>query len=366
MELCGARRGWIIACYETAATVVDVKSTKAVPPTADVQNCAESIRNVVRGDCATVSRATAIVREALSDDWRITAVNNGREVRRAPVGIFCGHVSRFLSRGVHGDGSRAFARRMPHLPYHSGLSVSADGQTLLMAGIRRDSLVKLSMADGVQRYEMGSFGWETCQFNTLTQVFLCADGFVFAAEFHNERVQVLKPDLSFHSFIGANKLIRPFAVAANANVVVASTDSEHRVAVFCRRDGALVTSFGKRGSGDGQIEAVTNICFMFQDTHLVIVDWGNSRVSVFTCDGDFVRHIGAGVLKRPESVACSVANEIVVCDTCNWCLRLFSGSGALLQTFGRGVFSGVCIRGSTLTAFDDTPNAQRIVVWVNA
>jgi hypothetical protein len=84
--------------------------------------------------------------------------------------------------------------------------------------------------------------------------------------------------------------------------------------------------------------------------HVAVADCNNHRVSVFSVDGEFVRHVGVGRLTYPQGVACSAADEIVVADFGTRRVVLFSASGELLKTMGRGDFSGAAIHGGTIFA----------------
>jgi tripartite motif-containing protein 2/3/tripartite motif-containing protein 56 len=140
-------------------------------------------------------------------------------------------------------------------------------------------------------------------------------------------------------------------VCASADVVVVVSDmAAHNVSVFDRGDGALLRCFAPDGSGDGQLATSNAVCLMSGDRHVAVADFGNDRVSVFSVDGEFIRHVGVGVLCGPSGVAASAFDELVVADTGNWRLRLFSSTGDLLVTVGDGGFTCVAVHGSTVLA----------------
>jgi DNA-binding beta-propeller fold protein YncE len=141
-------------------------------------------------------------------------------------------------------------------------------------------------------------------------------------------------------------------VCANAAVVVVSEAAAERISVFNRCDGALVRQFGRQGSGDGQLVYPRGLCFMSGDRHVAVADVGNCRVSVFSVDGEFIRHVGVDVLGYPLGLAVSAFDELVVADNDNRCLRVFSGAGDLLATVGNGGFTGVAVHGSSVFAAD--------------
>jgi hypothetical protein len=79
-------------------------------------------------------------------------------------------------------------------------------------------------------------------------------------------------------------------------------------------------------------------------------------VSVFSVEGEFVRHVGVGELHYPSGVACSAFDELVVADRFNKRVVVFSASGEMVMTMGRGDFSGVAVCGSTIFAQTHTDN----------
>jgi hypothetical protein len=72
-------------------------------------------------------------------------------------------------------------------------------------------------------------------------------------------------------------------------------------------------------------------------------------VSVFSVEGEFVRHVGVGKLSNPTGVACSAFDELVAADWGNYRVVVFSASGEMLHTM-RGVFTGVAMHGGTIFA----------------
>jgi hypothetical protein len=179
-------------------------------------------------------------------------------------------------------------------------------------------------------------------------VCIAPDDFVFVAECGNNRVQVLTPTLDFHRFIGTGQLRGPVGVCANADVaLVAEVDSD-RSSVFNRRDGALLRRFGSSGDGDGKLSRPYGLCFVSGGRHVAVCDWNNHRVSVFSVDGEFIRHVGAGLFHYPRGVACSSFDELVVADTGNGRVVVLSDVGDVLTTFSARGANGVCLFGSAL------------------
>ncbi len=244
--------------------------------------------------------------------------------------------------------------------WSNGVAVSRDGSTLLVSDEDGGShaIHAFRVADGSPLRVIGKKGWlggrgagdGPLQFKDPCQVWVASDDFVFVADYGNKRVQVLTPRLDFHCFIGQGELDGPAGVCADDAVIIVSEVDAHRISVFKRSDGALLRRFGSQGSGDGQLKYPLGLCFMSGHRHAAVADWDNNRVSVFSVEGEFVRHVGVGELSRPSGVACSAFDELVVADYGTDRIVVFSVSGEMLHTMGGGNFSGVAMHGGTIFA----------------
>jgi sugar lactone lactonase YvrE len=303
------------------------------------------------------------VAAVLGDPLRRVAVLGGREGMPQSLGsVYGGSVTRFLGGSLRGVESRVMVPSC--VRSFDGVAVSRDGCTLLMSDSSwhgPNSIHELRVADGSRRRVIGTAkGDGPLQFRRPYQLWVAPDGFVFVAELDNHRVQVLTPALDFHCFVGEGELSGPVGVCANADVVVVAEADCHHIVVFRRGDGAIVRRFGNEGSGDGELRYPCELCFMSDGRHVAVVEWINARVSVFTVDGEFIRHVGVGVLSRPESVACSAFDELVVADSQSQRLRVFSSTGELLASVGDGRFACVAVHGSTVFATDESASAVAV------
>jgi DNA-binding beta-propeller fold protein YncE len=246
--------------------------------------------------------------------------------------------------------------------YGNGVAVSRDGSTLLVLDWNGGShaIHEFRVADGSQLRVIGEQGTGPLQFRSPRQVCIAADGFAFVADTCNNRVQVLTPTLDFHGYVGVGQLAGPSGVCADDAMVVVSNAGDHRISVFNRGDGALLRRFGSQGSGDGQLNVPNGVCFMSEHRHIAVADGYNHRVCVFSVTGEFVRHVGAGVVSYPSGVACSAFDELVVADPGKNRVVVFSAVGEMLKAMGRGNFTGVVIHGRTIFAQDS--NNQKCVV----
>jgi hypothetical protein len=84
--------------------------------------------------------------------------------------------------------------------------------------------------------------------------------------------------------------------------------------------------------------------------HVAGADSSNGRMSVFSVEGEFVRHVGVGVLRYPTGVACSALDELVIAEYVKNRVVVFSASGVLTTTMAGGGFSGVAMHSGTIFA----------------
>ncbi len=292
------------------------------------------------------------VAAVLGDALRRVAVLGGRVGMPRSLGsVYSGSVTRFLGGGCRGVVSRVIDTAGVKT-VGNGVAVSRDGSTLLVSDYDGGShaVHVFRVADGSRLRVIGGAGDGPLQFKYPYQIWVASDEYVFVADYSNKRVQVLTPRLDFHAIVGAYQLEHPSGVCANDDVIVVCEAGAYRISVFKRCDGALLRRLGSEGRGDGQLNYPEGLCFMSDHHHVAVADCRNDRVSVFSVEGEFVRHVGVGNLRRPHGVACSAFDELVVADYGNKRVVVFSASGEMLHAMGDGRYSGVTVHGSTIFA----------------
>jgi DNA-binding beta-propeller fold protein YncE len=286
---------------------------------------------------------------------RVGALGGRVGMPRSLGSVLGGMVTRFLGGSFRGAKSGVIHTYGVQSDIN-GTAVTRDGATLLVSDGIFDgthSVTKFSVADDERADDIGGWGEGPLGFFEPRQVWVASDDYVFVADACNRRVQVLTPRFDFHGFVGVGQLSDAVGVCASADVVVVSENkSAQRISVFNRGDGTLRCRFGSKGSHDGQLKCPLGLCFMSNDRHVAVAEYRNRRVSVFSVGGTFVRHIGVGVLKRPQGVACSAFNELVVADSGLRRVVLFNASGVVAMTMGRGEFNSVVVHGSAIVARD--------------
>jgi len=123
----------------------------------------------------------------------------------------------------------------------------------------------------------------------------------------------------------------------DGRIFVADTHC-HRVLVF-DRDGHQLDSFGREGTGDGAFLLPTDVTFDAAGKVYVSEYGGNDRISVWSPDLSFVRHLGvepiAGArLSRPAGIDIDGEQTLWIADACNHRLVRMSLDGDVIGVFG--------------------------------
>ena len=126
-------------------------------------------------------------------------------------------------------------------------------------------------------------------FSYPTDVSVSSEGALFVADGYNDRVQSFKPDgtpahkwggpfaMNIHGpFNGWFATVASIAVGPRGNIFVADFYN-HRVQKFAP-DGVFLTSFGRRGSGPGELDYPMGIAIS-KDGTVFVVDYGNNRIT---------------------------------------------------------------------------------------
>ncbi|XP_022810572.1 E3 ubiquitin-protein ligase TRIM71-like [Stylophora pistillata] len=122
----------------------------------------------------------------------------------------------------------------------------------------------------------------------------------------------------------------------NDDEILVADECNHRIQRFNIQTGKCVESFGKEGSGDGKLKFPTGVCITSDGRFIVVVDDGNSRIQVFTMDGQPVLKFGDGGperLDQPLGCVC-YEDKFIVTDRKNDCVKVFDEEGQFLYKFG--------------------------------
>jgi hypothetical protein len=116
---------------------------------------------------------------------------------------------------------------------------------------------------------------------------------VLVAERGNNRVQQVRiVDGSWVRFVGEGVLEKPQCVDCNADVIAVSEWID-RISVFSWADGSVRARFGGYGGGPSQLKHPRGVRLLADGSGLVVADYANHRLCVFTLSGEFVAAVGS-------------------------------------------------------------------------
>ena len=205
-----------------------------------------------------------------------------------------------------------------------GLAISPDG-THMVVSHSNHRLTVYSLPGGVLVRTFGGKGSGRGQFEFPSKLCFGVTGNILVVEEWNKRVQEVALTGDHVRFIGVGVIDdRIGSIAANAELIVVGkygNESDNRIMMFDAVTGAFVRAFGRFGVPTGQLKNCNGIRFMPDRCHIVVVEQSkglvasNSRLSVYTLAGEFVRCIGMGELESAGDVEFSDNGDYNVCES---------------------------------------------------
>ncbi|CAH8555677.1 unnamed protein product [Heterobilharzia americana] len=108
--------------------------------------------------------------------------------------------------------------------------------------------------------------------------------------------------------------------------------------------GDFLYSVGTKGRGSGEFANPAGIC-VTRENKILVVDSNNALVQVFTLQGQFLTHFGEygyhpGQLMRPVDVAETINGNYLVSDYDLHCVTVYNTHGQYMSRFGQRYLSG--------------------------
>lgn len=123
-------------------------------------------------------------------------------------------------------------------------------------------------------------------------------------------------------------------VVVSADLIAVGTGSGS-ICLFDWNSGALVRSFGEREKAEGLLGGIEGLQFTPDGSFVIVAEYYNNRLSLFTVTGEFVRCVGVGILRSPQDVGFTSSGDLLVADCNNHRICVFSPDGStLLRSFG--------------------------------
>ena len=132
----------------------------------------------------------------------------------------------------------------------------------------------------------------------------------------------------------------PIAISVQESVLYV-VDSGNCCVHQVTTTGNAISTFGTRGSGNGQLNNPRGICFD-KDGHIFISECGNNRISVFADNGTFLYHIIGNTadgsnLNGPWGLAIDQCGNLHVANTNTSQIKVFTTQGKYVSQYNSGV-----------------------------
>lgn len=177
------------------------------------------------------------------------------------------------------------------------------------------------------------------RFKRPVNVRIDTDGTKYVTDTGREQILVYDRDDRFVGAFGRQGEFKPVDVAIVGERLYVTDVKHHQVHVLDKRSGRALFTFGRAGSGAGELFHPTNLA-VGPGGDIYVVDTSNFRVQRFTREGQPVEVYGAvgttsGSFARPKGIAIDRAGRMYVGDAAFENLQLFNRDGRLLMFFGQ-------------------------------
>ena len=153
---------------------------------------------------------------------------------------------------------------------------------------------------------------------------------IYIADCWNSHIQVVSFAGKFLKRFGEGILKSPWGIAVTEDYVFVTEINLDALFQFSKKDYKLVRRTGTKGGGEGQLNSPRGLCIDYNGD-VYVAEYGNHRVSLFSKDLNFLKHLFTQHLEYPRDVKVT-PNSVVVLDWSPNCIHFFSRSGALLRS----------------------------------
>jgi sugar lactone lactonase YvrE len=195
----------------------------------------------------------------------------------------------------------------------------------------------------------GSNGTGNGEFNDPEGIAIDSSGYVYVAEYYNNRIQKFTADGTFITSWGSEgsgngQFSSPYDVAIDSSGYVYVADfANDRIQKFSS-DGTFITSWGSTGSGNGQFSSPRGVAIdssgnLSTDPRVYVAEWGGNRIQKFTSDGTFITSWGStgsgnGEFNGTAGIAIDSSGSVYVADAGNDRIQKFTNDGTFIRKWG--------------------------------
>ena len=243
------------------------------------------------------------------------------------VGYSGNYISIFSQTGkkIRSFGSRG----SEHGQFNSPRDVAVDDDGNILVADAGNKRIQKFTSDGKF---MVAIGRDTVELKNPVSINIHPDSKkIILSDYANRCLQILNPDLTFHSsFSNKGQFYRPWNVAfdnaGNMYVGEQRSDNSACIQVFTA-EGQFLRKFGNTGSGKGELNFPSSIS-IDRDKVVYVTDYCNHRVSMFTTEGVFLRSFGTkgnghGQFDHISGMAIDKDGFFYISDFCNRRIQIF-------------------------------------------
>ena len=154
-----------------------------------------------------------------------------------------------------------------------------------------------------------------------------SDGRIITCDYDDKTIKVLSPDRKnlLQSFSAPDCDVGPLCAVYQQDKFFVSFSEADRVMVF-NNAGEYLYDIGSKGSGDGQFLCPIGLA-IDKFNRLIVCDTNNHRLQLFTLDGKYVAKVAGSFFDHNSYVVgCAVSNtgHLFVTDNNNHCIYVFN------------------------------------------
>ncbi|KAI6655651.1 E3 ubiquitin-protein ligase TRIM71-like [Oopsacas minuta] len=190
-----------------------------------------------------------------------------------------------------------------------------------------DHCINVYSLEGILIQSVGSHGSGEVQFSYPQGLDVSIRNLnVYVCEYGNNRVQILTPDLKFHSMLGIGIFHRTRDIKITRDRIIVLDESDPCVFLF-NSDHNIINRLITRGDAKQTMNPVS--FDIDRDYNIILSDYSNHCVYVFNIDGEQIHKFGKygqgiGEFTNPWGVALdNKGHIIVVCEKTTACLQFF-------------------------------------------
>ncbi len=200
-----------------------------------------------------------------------------------------------------------------------------------------NSQIKVFSKSGSITKTIGEFGIESGQYRYPTGFVVEDDGSIWVSDTGNSRIQKIKNDKHILTVGLEGSALWPKGLKATDNYIFVAESSSDAVNVYSAETGEHIISVGSQGTSSTNLKKPED-CDISTRGDLVVCDTGNSRIQIYSLDGDHLFGFGGegdgpGEFRNPGGIGIDRdSGNIYVADTGNSRIVSVSMSGTWIDS----------------------------------